>query len=176
MKTAIRRYALLITCAACGTSAPLGKTEPREVEEAGKILACAAALDALSLEAEKNRAALSIPPRHERVVLPLENPDARRALTELELALARAPGSSPLDEAARRFAGSAEALLLRAREPARRGSKGDLMANGSLQALVATHELFEDAAAQLRVEVEQAVRSRGLFDARGALTATKDSR
>ena len=164
--TAIRRYALLIACAACGASQPPGKTQPPEAEEAGKISACAAALDAVSLEAEKTyRAALSLPARHERVALPIENSRARRALTELELALARAPSSTPLDQAARRFVGSAEALLLRGREPLRRRSRNGREASGSLQALVAIHELFEDAAAHLRIEVEQEVRTRALLEA-----------
>lgn len=167
--TVIRRFALLIMWVGCASPDPAWKNDRREpdVSEARKIAACAAALDAVSLEAEKSyRAALSAPVRGaRRAALPVESAPARRALTELEQSLAQAPATGSLDRSARRFASAAEALLLRAREPARRSEDGDLEPSGSLQALLATRDLFQDAAAHLRIEVEQAVRSRALLEA-----------
>ncbi len=77
-----------------------------------------------------------------RAAQPTESVDARRALNDLELALA-APAEGSLDRSARRFATAAEALLLRAREPARRSGDGGLEQTASLQSLLAAHELFQ---------------------------------
>ncbi len=143
----------------CSAPDPAGKSDRREAEvaEARKVEASALALDAVSLEAEKNyRAALSGAVRGDRrAAQPTESVEARRALNGLELALS-AHADSSLDRSAKRFATVAEALLLRAREPARRSGDGGLEQTASLQSLLATHELFQDAAAHLRVEVEKA--------------------
>ncbi len=81
-----------------------------------------------------------------------------------EIALVQVLADNPLDDAARRFA-AAEALLLRLREPLRVKSDGGVAPTASLQALLATHALFLDAAAHLRAEVEKTVRSRTLIEA-----------
>jgi len=169
MVRALRNCALLIASVACAAPDSAGKIEGRESElrDAHKIAACAAALDAVSIEAEKRYRAVLIAPKlgARRGDLPEESASARQALTELELALVRAPAEASLDRTATRFAFAAEALLLRAREPARFSGDGALQQTASLHALLATHELFEDAAARLRLEVEQAVRSRTLIEA-----------
>src|SRR5215472_7229078 len=123
--TVIRRFALLITWVGCASPDPVWKMDRGEadVSEERKIAACAAALDAVSPEAEKSyRAALSAPTRGKTRAV--ESAFARRALTELELTLAQAPSASSLDRSAREFASAAEALLLRAREPARCSADG----------------------------------------------------
>ena len=167
--TVIRRFALIITWVGCASPNPGWKMDRGEADasEERKMAACATALDAVFPEAEKSyRAALSAPTRGERrAALPVESTSARRALTELEQALAQAPAADSLHTSARRFASAAEALLLRAREPARRSGDGGLEPGASLQALLATHELFQDAAAHLRMEVAHAVRSRALLEA-----------
>ncbi len=156
-----------------------GKIDRREAEvaEARKVEASALALDAVSREAEKNyRAALSGSARGDRrAAQPTESVDARRALNDLELALAHAPAKGSLDRSARRFATAAEALLLRAREPARRSGDGGLEQTASLQSLLAAHELFQDAAAHLRIEVEKAVGSRALIEAMRGGRERRDS-
>ena len=169
----IRNLGLIAICAACATG-PADKMDRGEAEfaEASKVEVCSAALETVSREAEKQyRAALSAPAtapvrRQGRATRPVESANARRALTNLELVLVQAPTDDSLDRSARRVAGAAEALLLRAREPARRSDvDGHPEQTASLQALLATHELFEKAAAHLRAEVEQTVRSGALTEA-----------
>ena len=139
----------------------------RGASQTRRVAACAAALDVLSVEAEKSYRAAITPPiaAVKPVPLPVENASARRALNELELALVEAPKGDPLDRAARRFAAAAEALLLRSREPARRVGDRESAQTASLQALLATHELFQNAAVQLRLELQEAIRAEGLLQA-----------
>src|SRR5215813_12435720 len=72
-----RRLALLITWVGCASPDPAWKNDRREpdVSEARKIAACAVALDAVSLEAEKSyRAALGALTRGaRRAALPVES-------------------------------------------------------------------------------------------------------
>jgi len=144
-----------------------GSQQKRSASQARRVAACAAALELLSAEAEKSYRAALTPPiaAVKPLSLPVESPSARRALNELELALVEAPEEDPLDRAARRFAAAAEALLLRSREPARRAGERESAQTASLQALLATHELFQHAAAQLRLELQEAMRTEGLLQA-----------
>ena len=100
----------------------VGLPRKRGASQARRVAACAAALYVLSVEAEKSYRAALTPPivAVKPVSLPMENASARRALNKLELALVEAPDDDPMNRAASRFAGAAEALLLRSREPARR--------------------------------------------------------
>jgi hypothetical protein len=159
---------LLFACMACAACSTRGTSNAHDsTPQARKVAACAAALDSLSVEAEKSyRAALVAPvSEHNRAPLPVENPLARSALNALEVALAEAPSEHPLDRSARRFATAAEALLLRAREPGRRVGEREFAQSASLQALLATHELFQHSAAQLRLELDRAVRSSAVLEA-----------
>jgi len=160
-------WLLLLACIGCAAFITRPSRSQNSTLEAGKVAACAAALDSLSIEAEKSyRAALVRPVQEQRpAALPVEASAARRHLNELQMALAEAPSEHPLDRTARRFATAAEALLLRAREPARRAGERDFAKSASLQSLLATRETFQQAAAQLRVELERALRSRAVLEA-----------
>ena len=160
-------WLLLFACIGCASStgtSPAQSSTPRE----RKVTACAAtALDSLSILAEKSyRAALVRPVQEQkRASFPIESALARRDLTELEVALAQAPSEHRLDNTARRFATAAEALLLRLWGSARHVGEGDFAKSASLESLVATHDVFQRAAAELSVELGRAVHSSTVLEA-----------
>ena len=161
-------WLLLFACIGCAASGTGTSPAQSSTPHTRKVAASAAtALDSLSNVAEKSYRAALVRPVQERqsASFPIESALARRDLTELEVALTEAPSEHPLDRAARRFATAAEALLLRLWGPARRAGERDVAKSASLESLLATHDVFQQAATQLRLELERAVRSSTVLEA-----------